>query len=416
MNRVLTVAALTLLVATLSSAPARAQSPPASLPISTPAINPNATHSGVGSNKASKEKDPAKLVVSAPVAPADRDPIKEVRQLLRTEKSILEKSEELDINLSRRQADLERLEKQRTVVDEDLRRFEKMFNAKTKALKDARALTRRRLRTLVRLQRVKPYQLLFSGKSYAHVERQLRAVKRLVEADKTRIQAYKKQLQVWRDKRDALVVRRTNLVRTEKKIGFLIKELKWDQQEKQALLKSVREKASFYGQVDAEIKRVDAALVKQVQLLRDRSQKRLWFEESKGKLIRRPIRSGRIVRAFGTRIHRKHKTKTFHPGIDMVPRDKWNGKDPIEIMAMYYGKIVYAGWLRGFGRTVILDHTRGWTTLYGHLERLDVKVGDMVKTGTVIGTMGDSGSLFGKRLHVQIREDGTAINPAPWFP
>jgi len=360
--------------------------------------------------------DPAKLVVQPPVAPAPRDPLKEIRQLLRTERSILEKAEELDINLARRNADLKKLEKQRGIIDKDLAAFEKMFKTKTQALESARALTRRRLRTLVRLQKVKSYQLLFSGTSYAKVERQIRAIKRLVEADKERISAYKVRLEDWKKKRAALIRRRTNLLRTEKKIGFLIQQLRWDEQEKKALLKAVREKASYYGQVGAEIKDIDKQLIAQVDKLRDRSQKRLWFEESKGRLIRRPIRAGRIVRRFGTRIHRKHKTKTFHPGVDMVPPEKWNGRDPVEIMAMYYGKVVYAKWLRGFGNTVIIDHTRGYMTLYGHLDEVRVKEGQMLKTGEVIGTMGDSGSLFGKRLHVQVREDGEAINPAPWFP
>ena len=362
------------------------------------------------------ELDPAKLVVAPPVAPEPRDPLKEIKQLLRTERSILEKAEELDINLSRRKADLAKLDKQRAVIDKDLAAFEKMFKAKTQALESARAMTRRRLRTLLRLQKVKPYQLLFSGTSYAQVERQIRAVERLVEADKERIAAYKVRLADWKKKRSALIRRRTNLLRTEKKIGYLIQQLKWDEQEKQALLKSVREKASYYGQVASEIKDIDKKLVEQVEKLRDRNQKRLWFEESKGRLIRRPIRSGRIVRKFGWRIHRKHKTKTFHPGIDMVPPENWNGRDPVEIMAMYYGKVVYAQWLKGFGRTVIIDHTRGYMTLYGHLDEIRVKVGQTIKTGHTIGTMGDSGSLFGKRLHIQVREDGDAINPAPWFP
>lgn len=360
--------------------------------------------------------DPAALLVDKPEPPTPRDPLKEIRQLLRTEKSILEKAEELDINLARRREDLKKLERQREVIDKDLTRFEARFKVKSQKLEAARALTRRRLRTLARLQRIKPYQLLFSGTSYAQVERQIRAISRMVDADKNRISAYKASLSEWKAKRTALVRRRTNLIRTETQMGYLIDQIRWDVEEKQALLKAVRNKASYFGQFAAEIRLVDKKLVDQVAGLRDRSQKRLWFEESKGRLTRRPVRGGRIVRRFGTRVHRKHKTKTFHPGLDLVPPEKWNGRDPVDVLAMYYGKVVYAKWLRGFGNTVIVDHTRGYMTLYGHLESIGVRPGQTVRTGAVLGTMGDSGSLFGKRLHLQVRQDGQAINPAPWLP
>ena len=72
---------------------------------------------------------------------------------------------------------------------------------------------------------------------------------------------------------------------------------------------------------------------------------------------------------------------------------------------------------RRMGKTVIVDHTKGYMSLYAHLKEVNakVKVGHRVKTGTILGLMGDTGSLHGPRLYLEVRDDGRAIDPSPWF-
>ncbi|MHA6334633.1 peptidoglycan DD-metalloendopeptidase family protein [Qipengyuania sp. CAU 1752] len=69
-----------------------------------------------------------------------------------------------------------------------------------------------------------------------------------------------------------------------------------------------------------------------------------------------------------------------------------------------------------FGRQVLIDHGNGWQTSYGHLARITVKKGDVVKAGERIGLAGDAGKATRPELHFEIRKDGEDIDPASKLP
>jgi hypothetical protein len=74
--------------------------------------------------------------------------------------------------------------------------------------------------------------------------------------------------------------------------------------------------------------------------------------------------------------------------------------------------VQFAGWQGGYGRTVILDHGRGHTTLYAHMSRMgNIKQGQRVAQGTVIGYVGTTGLSTGPHLHYEFRINGVHRNP-----
>ncbi len=75
------------------------------------------------------------------------------------------------------------------------------------------------------------------------------------------------------------------------------------------------------------------------------------------------------------------------------------------------GKVVSAGWAGGYGRMVEVDHGNGLSTRYGHLSEINVKVGEIVKIGQVIGLVGSTGRSTGPHLHYETRIDGEAVDP-----
>lgn len=96
----------------------------------------------------------------------------------------------------------------------------------------------------------------------------------------------------------------------------------------------------------------------------------------------------------------------FHSGIDIA------GKKDDPITPFMSGKVIYAGeifW--GFGRHVIIDHGDNITSLYGHLDKINTKVGQEVKPGDVIGLEGSTGWSTGNHLHFQINVFGVPVNP-----
>ena len=80
------------------------------------------------------------------------------------------------------------------------------------------------------------------------------------------------------------------------------------------------------------------------------------------------------------------------------------------------GVVVVAGWKTGYGRVVYVDHGNGLSTRYGHLSRLDVAVGQMVKRGAQLGLVGSSGRSTGPHLHYEVRINGEPTNPLHYLP
>lgn len=83
------------------------------------------------------------------------------------------------------------------------------------------------------------------------------------------------------------------------------------------------------------------------------------------------------------------------------------------IRASDAGTVTVAGWpdSYGYGNRVVLDHGNGYTTLYGHMSAIYVSPGQAVSKGDVLGAMGSTGRSTGVHLHLEIRKDGTALNP-----
>jgi murein DD-endopeptidase MepM/ murein hydrolase activator NlpD len=81
------------------------------------------------------------------------------------------------------------------------------------------------------------------------------------------------------------------------------------------------------------------------------------------------------------------------------------------------GFIVSAGWSNdGYGNNIVIDHGNGYQTLYGHLNRIYVKVGDSVARGSEIGQMGSTGRSTGPHLHFEVRKNGVRLNPLSFLP
>lgn len=123
-----------------------------------------------------------------------------------------------------------------------------------------------------------------------------------------------------------------------------------------------------------------------------------------GGKLRWPIK-GRVMSPFGTRVHPTFKTKTVHTGIDI------DGKRGDPVGAAAAGEVLFAGWLRGYGQIVVLDHGGDLTTVYAHLSKISVAEGDRVTVGQTIGLVGDTGVATGHHLHFEVRVNGEARDP-----
>ena len=102
-------------------------------------------------------------------------------------------------------------------------------------------------------------------------------------------------------------------------------------------------------------------------------------------------------------------TATFRKGIEFGAR----AGDPVRGVAD--GIVRYAGWFRGYGKIVIVDHGESYFSVSGHLSDVAVSVGEAIHRGDRLGAAGDTGSLAGARLYFEIRQGGKALDPAEWL-
>src|SRR5690606_14986233 len=118
------------------------------------------------------------------------------------------------------------------------------------------------------------------------------------------------------------------------------------------------------------------------------------FGALRGKLPRPS--EGPILLGFGPVEHPTFKTVTEHKGVDI------GAPAGAPVHAVAEGKVAYAGWMRGYGNLLVVDHGSGYHTLVAHLAELLPKVGDAVAVGERIGRVGDTGSLKGAYLYFEL--------------
>ena len=115
--------------------------------------------------------------------------------------------------------------------------------------------------------------------------------------------------------------------------------------------------------------------------------------------------SGPITSEFGWRTHPIFGSARFHSGIDI------GGDYGMPIHAAAGGVVIEAGWISGYGNTIMIEHGRVIVTLYGHNESLAVGVGQQVNQGDVIAYCGSTGNSTGPHCHFEVRVGGEPVSP-----
>lgn len=118
-----------------------------------------------------------------------------------------------------------------------------------------------------------------------------------------------------------------------------------------------------------------------------------------------PLKHNQITDYFGWR------KKRLHEGIDLRARTG------TPVYASAAGEVIYAArTIRNFGRMVVVDHGQGWSSVYAHLSKMLVRVGQHVEQGQKIGLAGRSGRASGAHLHFEIRKEADPLDPLLLLP
>lgn len=131
--------------------------------------------------------------------------------------------------------------------------------------------------------------------------------------------------------------------------------------------------------------------------------------EAEGFMLNRPVKNARVSSGFTKRrYHPVLKKYRAHLGVDYAARPG------TPIRAAGSGRVIFAGYTRGYGKLIKIQHSDGYMTLYAHQRafRKGIKRGKYVKKGQVIGYVGSTGLSTGPHLHFGLYKNGHARNPA----
>ena len=124
-------------------------------------------------------------------------------------------------------------------------------------------------------------------------------------------------------------------------------------------------------------------------------------------ILNKNLRS--ISSGFGRRVDPIFHTRRMHTGID------FSAAKGVKVFATGKGVVIEAGRRAGYGNTVVINHGFGYTTVYAHLQKINVKPRQKVTRAQVIGTVGSTGKSTGPHLHYEVRYHGTPVDPVNYF-
>jgi murein hydrolase activator len=290
-----------------------------------------------------------------------------------------------------------------------LAKFEVNLKTYGKKLKAQKRLLGKRFRQLYKEGPVSPLKVAFSSENASEFFQHLKYMELIVQHDASLMNDYKDQLEGMKTEKQSLLSVRAKLVRLEKDALGKRGEFKKAQQDKNFFLKKIKKKKQFRIRTRKELQNASKNLNSLITKLLSKlvSGEGLDILDKKGRLAL-PV-TGKILNKFGRKKDQQYGSFIVHNGINIKTRTG------TPVRSIFNGKVLYTGELEGYGNLVIIGHGKDFHSLYGHLDRIDVKINQVVQISDIIGLSGDTGSLVGETLYLEMREKGKPIEPVLWF-
>ena len=288
-----------------------------------------------------------------------------------------------------------------------------------------------RLAAYYRMGSVGLMNVLFSAENLPELMDFEESFNLMLEYDHTIISKYLVQIQELNRAREAHAREKLRLMKLADEVSDKEKQLSRIHQEKNLLLKQVNTEKHLYEQAIAEIEAAAADLALTLSKIQVEAapspppvkqhvaalqQKNTGAQEppsptgflgQKG-LLDPPV-SGTVITTFGQHVEGKFGSATTSNGIDV------KAKNGLEITAVYDGRIIHSGYLRGYGNLIIIDHGQQYFSMISRIADIYRKEGTRIKKGEIIGMTGDSDELYGEGLHFEIRKGSKPEDPLVWL-
>ncbi len=260
----------------------------------------------------------------------------------------------------------------------------------------------KRLKEMYVKGNVEYLEILLESEDFSELLTRTQFIKRIFAQDVELQQQIKTEKEALEDNQENLEQKKISLIALQKVQEKREGEMKVQLASRENILRKVQTDRKAYEQSINELEAVSHDIQKELSKI----------PGYKGPVSTGPMiwpTQGRVSSPFGYRIHPIFKTKKLHTGIDIAAPMGRN------IVAANDGKVLSAGWRNGYGRTLMIDHGKGITTLYAHTSKLLVKKGDIVSKGQIVAKVGSTGYSTGPHLHFEVRVNGAPKNPMGWL-
>lgn len=342
----------------------------------------------------------------------------EINNLQKKESGYLETLHKIEKLLRDTGKELQVIERDLELAQKEIKQGEDELIFEKRMLKEKTKLLENRLREIYKRRLTGYLEILFNSESFSDFLTRFRYIKNILSLDAEVINDIRQQMKKIEDdkinlenREEILSLLKREVEKGKENIEFSIKAKKSIinklNSQKEVYLKSLKE----LEQSSLEIKNIIERIYKQ----QEEDSKRLTQKEvpaitlkPKKGILALPVQ-GKLISVYGRHKNTDFNTYTFNSGIDIsAPLGQ-------VVRAAGSGEVIYTGSIKGYGQIIIIDHGGRVTTLYAHLSKILIDIGDKVKKGQIVGQVGDSGGVSSTRLHFEVRVEGKPTDPMNWL-
>lgn len=337
---------------------------------------------------------------------------RKTRAAKKREKSILSRLQEIDQRHRKHQRESELLELKIKEKDTQINGLTLKINRLEQDVQKMKKRISTHLGAIYQQRHNGTLKILFAAEDYTDFLRRLYYLKTVAKKEGDLLSRFKVKKEALDENNQKLSLTRELLILDKKSLGQEIAHLRAERKKKRRLLSRVQTERASYEKAIAELNHssqelqgIIEALKKKKRNLKSRPSRR--FSRKKGELDW--PNDGRVVSNFGRQKHPRFDTMIYRKGIE-IEASKGEA-----VKAIFDGVVIYADWLRGYGMVIIVDHGENYYSIYAHLSKLLVSVGDQARKDRFIGETGGTGLSRGNKLYLEIRHLGKPMNPLKWL-
>lgn len=332
----------------------------------------------------------------------------QISETVMKERNILEEIENIDNKLIRHQARLRELEanvqKQQILIDKE--------ELALTTVKDKKAIVeehlKRRIAAYYTMGDIGLMNVTFSTQTLPELLTFHDAFDALIKYDQNVIKNYVETIKETERTKRSLDLEKTVLQEFIKQTEEESEILEQTKEEKHLLLTHVRTKAKLHKQAIDEMQKASEELSRSIVSLKNKNQSsEQGLLANKGSLP--PPVDGVIITLFQQEKTNKLGITRKSQGIEL------KASDGTQVVAVAEGEVIFSGYLRGYGNTIIIHHGLQYYTVTSRIEKLLVEKGQKIGAEKPIGIMGDTAILFDEGIYFEIRHGRQSMDPLVWL-